>query len=213
MDSSKKINLKKDWLKQKANFTEDTLLIKGYQVMQRWEVPYMKDLAEVATSNGGHILELGFGLGISAGFIEESKKIKKHTIIEAHPDVVKSAFKLFREPIVSGRMNILQGFWEDITPMLKDGFFDGILFDTSPLNQETVFFHFFPFFKEGYRLLKKGGVFTYFSDEPKEISKKHRKLLLEAGFQKIDYKVCPVHPPKTCRYWRHNTIVTPIIHK
>lgn len=205
--------LKKDWLKNKANYTQDSLLIKGYQVMQKWEVPYMQRLAEVATSNGGLILELGFGLGLSAGFIQKSKRIKKHVVIEAHPSVVKFAFKLFPEQLKSGRMNIMQGFWEEIAPLLKDGSFDGILFDTSPLNQETVFFHFFPFFKEGYRLLKKGGVFTYFSDEPKEITPKHRRLLEKVGFHKIKYEVCKVSPPATCRYWDSKTIVVPIIHK
>jgi len=205
--------LKNDWLNQKAKLTNDSLLIKGYQVMQRWEVPYMEQLAEVVVSNGGHILEVGFGLGISAGFIQKSKKIKRHTIIEAHPDVVKYAFKLFPESIKSGRMNIIQGFWEDVTQMLKDDFFDGILFDTSPIHKETVFFHFFPFFQEGCRLLKKGGIFTYFSDEPKEITPNHMRMLRKAGFKKIDFKICKVQPPKSCRYWRYNTIVVPIIHK
>jgi len=209
----KEQNLKEEWLENKAIFTDDSLLIKGYQVMQKWEVPYMKELAGIATSNGGHVLELGFGLGISAGFIQQSPKIKKHTIIEAHPDVVKYAFRLYPKPLKSRRMNILQGFWEDVTPMLKDGIFDGILFDTSPLEQETVFFHFFPFFQEGSRLLKKGGIFTYFSDEAKEISSKHMQLLRQAGFNKIDFKLCRVHPPKSCRYWNHNTIVTPMVHK
>lgn len=202
-----------DWLKNKAKYTNDTLLIKGHQVMQSWEVPYMEDLSDIVASNGGHILELGFGMGISAGFIQNSKKIAKHTIIEAHPDVVKHAFSLFPEQFKSGRLNILQGFWEDVTPLLREKSFDGILFDTSPLDQETVFFHYFPFFQEGYRLLKDNGVFTYFSDEPKEISPKHIDLLKKAGFKKINYRICNVKPPKTCRYWPYSTIVSPIIHK
>lgn len=205
--------LQKDWLKNRAEFTKDSLLIKDHQVMQRWEVPYMKELAQVVTSKGGHILELGFGLGISAGFIQSSRSIEKHTIIEAHPDVVNYAFGLFPNPIKNGRMSILQGFWEDISPLLKDSSFDGIFFDTCPLDQETVFFHFLPFFKEAHRLLKDGGVFTYFSDEPKEISPKHLNFLKKAGFSKIDFKTCNVKPPKHCHYWNYNTIVVPIIHK
>jgi guanidinoacetate N-methyltransferase len=205
--------LKNEWLENKANYTKKSLLIKGWQVMQYWEDNYMKDLANIATSEGGNILELGFGLGISAGYIQKSKKILKHTIIEAHPEVVKRAFRLFNKQFISGRMQILQGFWENVAPLLKDESFDGILFDTSPLDQETVFFHYFPFFEEAYRLLKKGGVFTYFSDEPTTISPKHKKLLNKVGFKKIDYKICKVNPPKDCRYWSSPTIISPIVYK
>ncbi len=203
----------KEWLKSKTKFTKQSLLIKGYQVMQRWEIPYMRDLASIATANGGRVLEVGFGLGLSARYIQKSKKIKKHIIIEAHPEVVKYAMKLFSKELRNGRMQIFQGFWEDVTPLLRDDQFDGILFDTSPVEKETVFFHFFPFFKEAHRLLKKGGVFTYFSDEPKEISKKHKNLLNKAGFKKINFRICKLKPPKYCRYWCYDTIVVPIIHK
>lgn len=203
----------KEWLKSKARFTKQSLLIKNYQAIQRWEIPYMKNLALVVTSKGGRILEIGFGLGLSAKYIQKSKKFKKHIVIEAHSEVVKYAMKLFPKQLQNGKMQIFQGFWEDITPLLKDGQFDGILFDTSPVEQETVFFHFFSFFKEAFRLLKKGGVFTYFSDEPKEISQKHRNLLKKAGFKKIYFRICKVKPPKYCRYWRHRTIVVPIVHK
>lgn len=206
-------SLKNTWIKEKANYVDDTLYIKGYQVMQDWEKPYMKDLADVATSNGGHILEFGFGLGISAGYIQKSKLIRRHTIIEAHPDVINYATKKFRNELKSGRMNILQGFWEDITPMLKDNYFDGVLFDTSPLGQETEFFHYFPCFDEVYRVLKPGGVFSYFSDEPKEISQKHLELLKKTGFRKINYRVCKINPPRKCNYWKQKTIITPVVHK
>ncbi len=204
---------RKEWLKLKANFSKDELLIKGFQVMQKWEDNYMKELAKITTSKGGNVLELGFGMGISAGYIQKSKKIKSHTVIEAHPEVVEQAIKRFRKEIVKGRLILLNSFWENMTPKLKDGLFDGILFDTSPLDKETVFFHYFPFFKEAHRLLKKGGIFTYFSDEPKEFSKKHMVQLKKAGFSKINFKICKVNPPPSCRYWKHNTIISPIIYK
>ena len=203
----------KSWLETQAIFTTKDLLIKNYQVMQRWEDNYMKSLATVATSRGGRVLEVGFGLGMSAGYIEKSKRIKEHVVIECHPDVIKSARKKFSAVLSLDRMKLLEGFWEDVTPNLPGKSFDGILFDSCPLESGVELFQFFPFFKEAFRLLKDDGVFTYFSDEAKEISEHHLKKLQEAGFKNINFKICKVRPPKTCEYWKHNTIVTPIIKK
>jgi guanidinoacetate N-methyltransferase len=207
--------IKNQWLKHKAVYKKDELLINNFQVMQRWEDNYMRALASVATMNGGHILECGFGLGISASYIQKSKKIKSHTIIECHPGVIRKAQKIFKDKIAQGKLILINGFWEDVTPKLKDNFFDGILFDTGPIDKEVEFFHFFPFFKEAYRLLKKGGVFTYFSDEAKGFSKKHLNKLISAGFKKnkINFEICNVNPPKSCRYWEEKTIIVPIVFK
>ena len=201
------------WVKQEALFTGHDLLVNGYQVMQDWEDEYMKRLAGIATSTGGHVLEFGFGLGISAGFIQRSDIITKHTIIEAHPEVVKFAYTKFPEALASGRMNIIQDFWESATPKIANNSLNGILFDTSPLNQETVFFHYFPVFPEAHRLLRNGGVFTYFSDEPERISDEHLKKLREAGFNNIDFEIVNVRPSPECRYWPYETIVAPIVRK
>jgi guanidinoacetate N-methyltransferase len=196
-----------------AVFTKKDLLIKGYQVMQRWEDNYMKSLAAVASSKGGEVLEIGFGLGMSAGYIERSKKLRHHNIIECHPEVIKLAKSLFSEQIRKGRIKILEGFWEDITPNLPDKSFDGILFDSCPLDSGVEFFQFFPFFEEAFRLLKDDGIFTYFSDEATEISETHARLLKDAGFENIQFKICRVKPPKTCEYWKHSTIVVPLVRK
>lgn len=177
-----------DWIKTNPVFTKKDLLIKGYQVMQRWEDNYMKSLASVASSKGGRVLEVGFGLGMSAGYIERSKKIKEHVVVECHPDVIKSANSKFPKALATGRMKLLKGFWEDVTPKLPDASFDGILFDSCPLDSGVEFFQFFPFFKEAFRLLKKDGIFTYFSDEAEEISEKHLIELKQAGFKNINLR-------------------------
>ena len=173
----------------------------------------MESLAKVATSQGGHVLEVGFGMGISGGFIQESKKIKTHTIIECHPLMIESAKKKFTKQIKSGRVVLLEGFWEDVTKNIPDKSFDGILFDSCPLDKEVEFFQFFPFFKEANRLLKNNGIFTYFSDESHEISKGHLFELKMAGFTNIHFELCKVDPPESCLYWKHNTIVVPMVKK
>ncbi len=211
--NNKIVELKKNWITHKAKITKHQLLIKNFQVMQDWEKNYMKELAEVVTQKGGDILEVGFGLGISANFIQKSNKIKSHTIIECHPDVLNFSIQQLKEKIATGKVILIGGFWEDVVPKLKDNSFDGILFDTSPIEKEVHFFHFFPFFKEAYRLLKKGGIFTYFSDEAKKFSPRHLRALKSAGFKKINYKLCKVNPPKSCRYWKEKTIVVPIVVK
>ncbi len=146
---------KKDYLAINPSLNSKELVMilkKGHksivnQIMQAWETPYMKKLAEIATSRGGNVLEVGFGMGISAGFVQKSKKIKKHTLVECHPLMIASAKKKFAKNIQRGKFILLEGFWEDITNKLPSKSFDGILFDSCPLNKEVEFFQFFPFFK------------------------------------------------------------------
>ena len=102
----KKIN-KNKWLNKPARYSKNTLTIDGYQVMQRWEYPYMADLAKIVSTNGGSVLEIGFGMGISAGYIQKDKKVAKHTIIECHPQVAARALKEFRKQIKDGKLIII----------------------------------------------------------------------------------------------------------
>ena len=53
----------------------------GYIVMHRWETPIMKMMAEWACGNTGDILEVGYGMGICANFIQQNH-ITYHTIVE-----------------------------------------------------------------------------------------------------------------------------------
>lgn len=202
-----------DWNKEPAIFDDHTLKIDGHPVMEDWETNYMKKLAEIVTFKGGSILELGYGMGISTGFIQHNSKTKSHYVIECHPDVVKKCLDDFREPIIESKMHILSGFWQDITPKLKSESFDGILFDTYPLTEQEIHSNHFWFFEEAYRLLKKGGVLSYYSDEVKNFSVNHQLKLKTAGFHEINFEVCNVKPPKDCQYWQDDTILAPIIIK
>jgi guanidinoacetate N-methyltransferase len=153
-------------------------------------------------------------MGLSAKAIQE-RGIDSHFVVECHPDVVKKAVEDFREEISSSRMHILSGFWQDVTPRLQSGSFDGILFDTYPLKEEEIHGNHFWFFEEAYRLLKPGGVLTYYSDEVNSFSEKHLEKLIEAGFRKdnIGFDVCDVIPPADCEYWQANTILAPKVYK
>ncbi len=201
-----------DWQNASANFSDEKLEILGHPVMEAWEKPYMRELAKIATQNGGTILEVGFGMAISAGYIQQAK-IEEHIIIEGNAEVFAKAEEFAKQ--AKQKVTPILGFWQDVVGSLSAASFDGILYDAYPLSQEEVYgVHTSYFFKEAYRLLKKGGVFTYFCGRGVEsLSEKDSQLLKETGFLNIGGTVCEVTPPADCLYWNEKTIFAPIIIK
>jgi len=97
---------------------------KELEIMMSWEDPIMKKHVEFLCENGGDILEIGFGMGISANYIQ-SYNPKSHTIIEIHPQILEKANAWAED---KSNVNILEGDWFDVLPSL--GKFDGIFYDT-----------------------------------------------------------------------------------
>ena len=60
------------------------------EVMMDWEDSLMSASAAYVCEGGGDILEIGFGMGISAGYMH-SHSINSHTIIENHPQIITKA--------------------------------------------------------------------------------------------------------------------------
>ena len=102
-------------------------------IMMDWEHPAMSASAAYITENGGDILEIGFGMGISAGYIQ-SHSISSHTIIEPHPQIVEKAVEWS-----NGKSNvtIISQSWADVTGSL--GTYDGIFYDTSFDDKHNLF--------------------------------------------------------------------------
>ena len=94
------------------------------EVMMDWEHPIMSASAAYVTQGGGDILEIGFGMGISAGYIQ-SHSISSHTIIENHPQIISKSREW-----ASGKSNvtIVSQSWKDALDSL--GTYDGIFHDT-----------------------------------------------------------------------------------
>lgn len=196
---------RQEWKSEHAVYEDGKLRIAGHPVMEDWEDGYMKALADVAARGGGRVLELGFGMGISASYVQRHP-VREHVIIEANAEVFArlQAFAA-QHPSVTPML----GFWQETTATLENGSFDGVLFDTYPVQADEIGAHWF-FFEEAHRLLKPGGVFTYFSDESTDYSPRHLEALRKAGFTDIDKEICPVEPPADCLYWKERSLLVPI---
>jgi len=92
--------------------------------MHQWETPLMKKMAHWVCSNGGDILEIGFGMGIASNYIQHHD-INSHTICEINQDVIQN-LKAWSSD--KPNVKILEGDWFDNRHELKK--YDGILFDT-----------------------------------------------------------------------------------
>jgi type IV protein arginine methyltransferase len=94
------------------------------EVMMDWEDELMSASAAYVTENGGDILEVGFGMGISAGYIQ-SHSISSHTIVENHPDVIPKALEWAAE---KPNVTVITGSWYDVLDDLAT--YDGVFYDT-----------------------------------------------------------------------------------
>ena len=93
-------------------------------VMMDWEDSLMSASAAYVTQNGGDILEIGFGMGISAGYMH-SHSINSHTIVENHPEIIPKAIEWANN---KSNVTIVSQSWYDVKDSL--GTFDGIFYDT-----------------------------------------------------------------------------------
>ena len=90
--------------------------------------------AEIVSQNGGHILEIGFGLGFSAEkFISSS--IDSYTCIEINDIVYQNAatWSLDKQNVT-----IINGAWEDIIPTLSTQY-NGIYYSPLIVNHEQFY--------------------------------------------------------------------------
>ena len=140
-------------------YTKNSLLKDSKVVMHDWEHPMMKKHAEVVTKKGGDILELGFGMGISANYIQE-QDIKSHTIIEEDKVVYQRLLEWAKD-----KPNVIPifGDWKSNLPNKK---FDGILKDTYGDNVGALMFPIFIL-----KVSKVGTIISFFNDylKPKTI--------------------------------------------
>lgn len=199
-----------NWKSSVAAVNEAELIIQGQQVMQAWEHPLMKALAEAAGHSHGDVLEVGFGMGISASYLQEIG-LRSYTVIECNEQVIEQ-FEKWKKNYPDQDIRLVKGMWQEAVDHLDT--YDGILFDTYPLSEEEVdqeegmaYTHCGKFFPVAAKLLKKGGVFTYYSNEIDTLSRGHQRLLLEY-FDSFEVSlVRGLEPPAGCQYWWSGSMV------
>ncbi len=186
-------------------------LMTEQEIMEDWQIPVMEKMAKVITENGGDILEIGFGRGVSADMIQKHP-INSHTIIECN-DAVVNDFYQWKKKYPSSNIEIVHSLWQDTIENL--GQFDGIFFHTYPLNEDeymqyvngsiTFAQH---FFAHAATHLKPGGTFTYFSNEIDSVSREHQRELL-SHFSSFSVHIVPLKMPEDVKdtWWADSIAV------
>jgi len=172
------------------------------QIMENWQTPIMRAMAKHVTKTHGDVLEIGFGRGVSADFIQKSG-VKSHTIIEMNPHVIEKFFQPWREQFADRDIRLVQGRWQEAVDQLAD--FDGVFFHAFPMNEKefmeyvlnsiTFAEHFFP---TAAKLLRPGGVFSYLTTEIDSLSRRHQRVLFKY-FSSLTLNVQPLSIPKDTR--------------
>ncbi|KAK2999199.1 hypothetical protein RJ639_022778 [Escallonia herrerae] len=110
-----------DYLEDRITFSEDKLMDSSCKaIMMAWEKPLMEAHAKAICSAGGHILNIGFGMGFVDTAIQKYAATT-HTIVEAHPEVYDRMLR-------SGwgekeNVKIVFGRWQDVLSQLES--YDG----------------------------------------------------------------------------------------
>ncbi len=180
------------------------------EIMEDWQAPMMRVMAGIVSRAHGDVLEIGFGRGVSAGYIQEFG-VRSHTIIECNDSVV-DRFHAWRKQFPDEEIRLVHSRWQDALERLES--YDGIFFHTYPLNEAeymeqvlgsaTFAEH---FFATAANLLRDGGVFTYLSNEVDSLSRAHQRALFR-HFSNVSTTVVPLPVPSDVKdTWWADTMV------
>jgi spermidine synthase len=158
-------------------------------VMMSCETPLMKKHAELVCHNNGDVLEIGFGMGISANFIQEIG-VESHTIVECNPQIYER-LKIWASD--KKNVNIIYTDWFLNPELITNKKYDGIWYDADCINQQK-----FPDMIVK-KCIKPGGIFTYFSprgsDNYRFKDKLNRDFIIIDNIEKNKY-----HNDNKCFY-------------
>lgn len=151
-------------------------------IMEDWQIPVMRAMANSVAQCRGDILEIGIGRGIASDFIQDNNP-RSHTLVECN-DGLFANMQSWKDLYPNSEIHLLHGKWQDC--VTEDQQYDGILFHTYPLTEQefvenvvqgvTFAEHFFDLAS---RLLRPGGAFTYLSNESDSLSRGHQRALFK----------------------------------
>ena len=151
----------------------------GSAIMHIAEKNISDEMGNLVSKNGGDILEIGFGMHISADAIQRNKNISSHTIVEIHRILYKKALEWAKN---KKNTNIIYGDWVNVLPKINKKF-DGILHDTyDDYNIDK-------FLDSCKHLCKKGTivVFYYYDGKNQNIFNKFKCLLPDNEISDLPY--------------------------
>ena len=168
-------------------------------VMMDWEDPIMAAHAQYVAENGGNILEIGYGLGISANYIQ-SYGPKFHTIIEIHPEIANSARKWANN---REGLSIIEGDWYKTKKVIEaNGPYDGIFYDA--YGDDNIGF----LVEFCVSNLNKGGRFTLWNPLPYPFGNEQKIRDGEVSYDVIDLR--GIYKPEN-DYFNYNVYYLPKI--
>jgi guanidinoacetate N-methyltransferase len=180
-------------------------------IMEDWQNPLMRAMAEVATAQHGDLLEIGFGRGVSAGYIQEYG-VRSHTIVECNDSVIER-FGNWRAAMPERDIRLIAGKWQDTIEQF--GEYDAVFFHTYPLDEQeyletavnsvTFAEH---FFATAAAVLRPGGVFVYMTNEIDSLSRGHQRALLH-HFRSFSLQLQPLQLPSDVHdtWWADSMVV------
>ena len=192
------------WQNMKVNKNKNGLLIGDFSVVEYWELPIQKKLADLVCMSGGNILEIGFGLGLASKQVRQNTTVNSHWILESHPKVFEDAEILYG---TNSDVKLINDFWENQVENLKDDFFSGVIFDCYPIQgfggrnvSEVMLDLVIDFSMKGAHLLNGNGVLG-FIDLSKEIHKSDTFFSsIEMWYKSFSIHYIDCEVPQECSY-------------
>ena len=168
---------------------EDTKILNelGAEVMMSWEASIMEKSAEYISHNNGDVLEIGFGMGVCADYIQ-AQGVNTHTIIEIHPQILE---RLSAWASDKSNVTIIEGDWANLS--LTDTY-DGIFLDTFEDENYDSFKDF------ALARIKSSGKITYWNNFEEELN--------EHSFNSISFESISISPDNNS-YMNGNTYYMP----
>lgn len=190
-------------------FRERITYILGHEVMSNYQLPYMKKLAEIATRNGGDVLEVGYGQGLATREIERwrrKRRLQAHCVIELNRHLAQEARQI-------ENVEVIECDYTGHLPALEGRQFDAALYDGYPLKEDEMHRDGIVFIERLVRdrLLKPNGILTFYANATEKFGDKFRRFLTDLGFGSIETEKVHITPPKRKRQiWRQNYFLAPI---